>query len=81
TSTDPVAKASRSPDAQLNAQTKRTADGAPCHSYKSLLTELATQARCTTRVPAAKATFDKLTEPTPLQAHAHQLAADAPVTA
>ena len=81
TSTDPVAKASRSPDAQLKAQTKRTADGEPCHSYKSLLTELATQARCTTRVPAAKATFDKLTEPTPLQAHAHQLAADAPVTA
>ena len=81
TRTDPVAKASRSPDAQLKAQTKRTADGEPCHSYKSLLTELATQARCTTRVPAAKATFDKLTEPTPLQAHAHQLAADAPVTA
>jgi len=81
TSTDPVAKASRSPDAQLKAQTKRTADGEPCHSYKSLLTELATQACCTTRVPAAKATFDKLTEPTPLQAHAHQLAADAPVTA
>jgi transposase len=80
TSADPVAKASRSPTAQHKAHAKRTADGEPCHSYKTLLAELATQALCTTRVPAASATFDKLTEPTPLQAQAHDLAANAPVT-
>ncbi len=33
--TDPVAKASRSPAAERKAQTKRTAAGEPCHSYKA----------------------------------------------
>ncbi len=80
TSADPVAKAARSAAAQHKAQTKRTTSDEPCHSYKTLLTELATQARCTTRVPAADATYTTLTEPTPLQARAHQLAAQAPVT-
>ena len=79
-STDPVAKAARSPAAQHKAQTKRTTHDEPCHSYKTLLAELATQARCTTRVPAANATYTTLTQPTPLQARAHQLAAEAPVT-
>jgi len=78
---DPVAKATRSPAAQRKAQTKRTARGEHCHSYKSLLAELATQTLCTTRMPAAAATFDKLTEPTPLQAQAHDLAHNAPITA
>jgi transposase len=78
---DPVAKASRSPAAQRKAQTKRTPTGEPCHSYRSLLAELATLTRNTIRLPAAAATFDKLTEPTPLQAHALDLAATAPVTA
>ncbi|MCA1677820.1 MAG: IS1634 family transposase [Actinobacteria bacterium] len=80
TSADPVAKANRSTTAQHKAQTKRTTHDEPCHSYNTLLAELATQARCTTRVPAAAATYSTLTEPTPLQAHAHQLAAQAPVT-
>jgi Transposase DDE domain len=78
--TDPVAKATRSPGAQRKAHTKRTSAGEPCHSYKTLLTELATQTRNTIRVPAAGAAFDKLTQPTPLQARAHELAATAPVT-
>lgn len=78
---DPVAKATRSPSAQRKTQTKRTASGEPCHSYRSLLAELATLTRNTIRVPAAQATFDKLAEPTPLQARALELAADAPVTA
>jgi hypothetical protein len=77
---DPVAKATRSPGAQRKAHTKRTNAGEPCHSYKTLLTELATQTRNTIRVPAAGAAFDKLTQPTPLQARAHELAATAPVT-
>ena len=78
---DPVAKATRSPAAQRKATTKRTAAGEPCHSYHSLLDELATQTRNTIRLPGASATFDKLTQPTDLQARALDLAANAPVTA
>jgi hypothetical protein len=78
---DPVAKADRSPAAKRKAQTKRTATGEPCHSYRSLITELATLTRNTIRLPGAPATFDKLTEPTPLQARALDLAATAPVLA
>jgi len=77
---DPVAKAVRSPAAQHKAQTKRTSNGEPCHSYRSLLTELATQTRNTTRLTGSSTTFNKLTQPTPLQAHALELAAKAPVT-
>jgi Transposase DDE domain len=78
---DPVAKAARSPAAHRKAQTKRTTSGEPCHSYRSLIAELATQTRNTIRLPDTRATFDKLTEPTPLQARALDLAATAPVTA
>lgn len=78
--TDPVAKASRSRSAIRKAQTKRTATGECAHSYKSLLTELATLTRNTIRPAGASATFDKLTQPTPLQAHALQLVHEAPLT-
>src|SRR3954465_4126702 len=78
---DPVAKATRSPAAQRKAQTKHTSTGEPCHSYTTLLAELATRTRNTIRLPSADATFDKLTEPTTLQQHALGLAATAPVTA
>jgi Transposase DDE domain len=78
---DPVAKADRSPAAKRKAQTKRTSTGERCHSYRSLIAELATLTRNTIRLPDAPATFDKLTEPTPLQAHALDLAATAPVLA
>ena len=81
TAPDPVAKATRSPAAQRKAQTKRTTNGEPCHSYRSLIAELATLTRNTIRLPGAQATFDKLAEPTPLQARALDLAATAPVTA
>jgi len=81
TGDDPVAKAERSPAAQRKAQTKRTATGEPCHSYRSLIAELATLTRNTIRLPGADATFDKLAEPTPLQARALELAATAPVVA
>jgi Transposase DDE domain len=81
TAPDPVAKASRSPAAQRKAQTKRTANGEPCHSYRSLIAELATQTRNTIRLPDAQATFDKLSEPTPLQARALDLATNAPLDA
>ncbi len=71
---DPVAKAARSPAAQRKARTKRTPAGDPVHSYKSLLAELATLTRNTIRLPGAAATFDKLAQPTALQARALDLA-------
>jgi transposase len=77
---DPVAKAVRSLAAQHKAHTKRTTTGEACHSYRTLLAELATQTRNTTRLAGSTATFNKLTLPTPLQAHAHELVANAPVT-
>ena len=80
TNPDPVAKAVRSPDAQHKAQTKRTTTGEPAHSYRTLLAELSTQTRNTTRLAGSTATFNKLTQPTPLQTHAHELIANAPVT-
>jgi hypothetical protein len=79
TSPDPVAKAVRSPAAQQKAQTKRNATGQPAHSYRTLLADLATQTRNTTRLHGHTSTFEKLTQPTPLQADALNLAAHAPV--
>jgi hypothetical protein len=76
---DPVAKAARSEGAKRKAQTKRTAAGERAHSYKSLLAELSTLTRNTIRLPGTEATFDKLAEPTPIQARALELAAQAPV--
>jgi Transposase DDE domain len=78
-SPDPVAKAVRSTSAQKKAQTKRTATGHPAHSYRTLLAELATQTRNTTRLHGHNSTFEKLTQPTPLQAQALELASNAPV--
>ena len=76
---DPVSKAVRSPSAARKAQTKRTTTGQPAHSYHTLLTELSTQTRNTTRLHGHTDTFEKLTQPTPLQAEALQLAQHAPV--
>jgi transposase len=78
-SPDPVAKAVRSLAAQEKAQTKRTVTGQPAHSYRTLLAELATQTRNTTRLHGSSSTFEKLTQPTPLQTQALDLAANAPV--
>ena len=78
---DPVAKATRSGAAQRKAQTKRTTTGGPCHSFKSLLRELATLTRNTIRVKDTDATFERFSEPTTLQARALELAEQAPVTA
>jgi transposase len=80
TNTDPVAKATRSTSALRKAQTKHTTTGEPCHSYKSLLSELATLTRNTISLQHTDATFQKLAQPTPLQAHALDLTTTAPVT-
>jgi F420-0:gamma-glutamyl ligase-like protein len=78
-SPDPVAKAVRSPAAQQKAQTKRTTTGQPGHSYRTLLAELATQTRNTTRLHGHASTFEKLTQPTPVQTEALDFAEHAPV--
>jgi len=78
-SPDPVTKAVRSPSAQHKAQTKRTTTGHAAHSYRTLLAELATQTRNTTRLHAHTNSFEKLTQPTPLQAEALELAEHAPI--
>ena len=67
---DPVAKAERSPQAKRKASTQRTASGDRCHSFTSLLSELALIARNTNRVRGKHATFDTVTESNPTQAHA-----------
>ena len=67
---DPVAKAERSPHAERKAAAKRTTNGEPCHSFTSLLAELATLTRNTIRLPQSGATFDQLTEPTHTQTRA-----------
>jgi transposase len=76
---DPVAKAVRSTSAQHKAQAKRTSTGHPAHSYRTLLAELATQTRNTIRLHGSTSTFQKLTQPTALQAEALDLAEHAPV--
>jgi transposase len=67
----PVAKARRSERAQTKVADKKTEDGRPAHSFATLLEDLATLCRITIR-PAIKgaATFNKLTEATPVQAKA-----------
>jgi hypothetical protein len=80
TAPDPVAKARRSPHADRKARTQHTDTGHPCHTIGSLLDELATQARNTIRLANTDATFTQLTEPTELQARAHDLVAHADIT-
>ena len=71
---DPVAKAERSPAAKRKSSSKRTASGGRCHSFRSLLRELALVVRNTVELPATGATFASLTEPDPTQARALELA-------
>ena len=62
----PVAKAQRSPRAVAKKATGRTADGAPVHSFQSLLADLATLARNTVVTAVAPGRpFTVLTRPTP----------------
>jgi hypothetical protein len=68
----PVAKASVSPAAQRKAASKRTEDGHPVHSFRSLLTDLATMTRNTVRFGADLDTT-VLATPTALQQHAFDL--------
>ena len=75
----PVAKAERSPAALAKRATGRTEDGAPVHSFQSLLADLATLARNTvTTAIAPDRPFTVLTHPTPIQQKAFDLLGIAP---
>ena len=69
--TSVVAPAQRSPQASRKAQTKRTAQGAPVHSFHTLLEDLRTIAL--NQVTMGSATFTMTTTPTALQQQAFDL--------
>ena len=71
---DPVAKAERSPEAKRKASTQRTANGDTCHSFTSLLAELALIVRDTNQISGTEATFTKVTRPNRTQERALELA-------
>ena len=71
---DPVARAERSQAAKRKASRKRTAAGGPCHSFRSLLSELLLVVPNRVHVPGTGVTFTKVTEPDAVQARALQLA-------
>ena len=80
--TDPVAPPERSDVARAKERDKRTPDGLRVGSFPSLMAELATLARNRV-IPAGlgeEAAFNKLTEPTPLQARAFELIGVAPAS-
>jgi hypothetical protein len=72
---DPVAKAPRSAAATRKDQTQRTATDEPVQSFRTLLASLATLAknRVLARGRDSAATYDVLTQPTPLQQRAFDL--------
>lgn len=72
---DPVAPAEASASAKAKKANRVNAEGIPCHSFETLLQELATRCRNTCRIAAdpTATPFQQLTEPTPFQARAFQL--------
>jgi transposase len=70
---DPVAKAERSAEARRKARQKRTAAGEPCHSFRTLLGELALIARSTNRITGTEATFHKVAKASGVQKRALEL--------
>jgi hypothetical protein len=72
---DPVVPAPRSDGARRKEQTKRTAEGLPVHSFRTLLANLATlvQNRVVPSGAGDQAAFDVLTQPSPLQQRAFDL--------
>lgn len=69
-----VAPAERSPAARRKVATRRTDDGLPVHSFRSLLDDLATLCLNKLSLPSNPSyRFDMPTAPTPLQARAFEL--------
>jgi transposase len=73
TQPDPVAKAKRSASATQKAQTKRTSRGEVPHSFESLIKELSLRTRNTICLGDPETGFERLSEPTELQARALEL--------
>jgi transposase len=76
TTRDPVAPSRRSRSAQLKATRHMLDDGAPAHSFSTLMAELSTLVRNTCRTPHAgddAPTFTVLTTPNPTQHRALEL--------
>lgn len=67
---DVVAPAPRSDGARRKEQTKRTDDGCPVHSFRTLLANLATITRNRVAARGATVPFELMTAPTPLQTRA-----------
>ena len=70
---DPIAPASRSPQAAAKAGSGRTANGHVAHSLEDLLSELGTLCRNDVRIGEHGHTFPRLTTATELQARAFEL--------
>jgi transposase len=72
---DPVAPARRSEAANHKAAVRRLADGAPVHSFRTLLEDLTAvvRNRCRTRGQTDGPTFPVVTTPTPAQRRAFDL--------
>jgi hypothetical protein len=70
---DPVAAAQRSDQARAKAARKRTPDGAPVHSFASLLADLATIAANHIQPASDMPAFTKITTPTAPQRRAFEL--------
>jgi hypothetical protein len=67
----PVAAADVSPAAHAKARTRQTVDGAPVHSFRTLLADLATLTRNTVRF-GDKLPMTVLSRPTPIQQRAFE---------
>src|ERR1035441_215662 len=78
---DPVTKASSSEGAQRKASRQTKTDGSIVHSFKSLLSELATRARTTTRIGQTEVTFTRLVKATPIVEAALKLVKQFPIAA
>jgi len=78
---DAVAPPERSGAARAKDRLHRTPDGLPVHSFRTLLTELGTLIRNRVVLGDAdeRTAFERLTEPTPLQARALELASVPPL--
>ena len=76
---DPVAKAEPSASALHKAQTQRTPQGQPVHSFRSLMNELGLRTRSTVRIGSTPATFPQTAEPSAIQARALELIAQLPI--
>ncbi len=78
---DPVLKAEPSASAKRKKTKRKTEDGLPLHSFKTLMAEMATRARhqCRTASDPDGPTLQRLTEPTTLQRRALELVKVFPV--